>query len=114
MIGDEAGRTVSERQRAICRKFGLDATPPETMVAMAIGTLGNMPVYGTRVPLPEGGNISWFIHCGEYSDAPDFYQPLHVEHLAQRLPRVLDYLALPPGARFIIDDQGYEDAWLGE
>ncbi|WP_321880292.1 immunity protein Imm33 domain-containing protein [Paraburkholderia bannensis] len=111
-MNDKASRTLRERQQAMCQKYGLDETPPEQMVALAIGSLGRMPVYGTRVPLPEGGNIGWFIHCGEYSDAPDFYQPLHVEHLAARLPRVLDYLALPPGVRFIIDDEGYEDVWL--
>jgi hypothetical protein len=105
---------LSERQRAICLKYGLTETPPEMMVALAPSSLGQQPIYGTRVKLAEGDNIGWFIHCGEHSNAADFYQPLHVEHLAQRLPRVLDYLALPPGARFIIDDAGYEDVWLAE
>ncbi|WP_425194891.1 immunity protein Imm33 domain-containing protein [Paraburkholderia phenazinium] len=27
---------------------------------------------------------------------------------------VLKYLRLAPGAKFIIDDQGYEDVWLAE
>ena len=43
--------------------------------------------------------------------APDFFQPLHVEHLFERYPRVLPYLALPalpPGWRFLFAD-GYED-----
>jgi hypothetical protein len=82
------------------------------MVAVAIATLGKTPVYGSRVALPEGGNISWFFHCGEYSDAPDFYQPVHVEHLEEMFPSVVRYLRLPTGAKFVIDDQSFEDVWL--
>jgi len=62
----------------------------------------------------EGGNISWFFYCGEYSDATDFYQPVHTAHLREVLPAVVKYLHLPVGTRFIIDDQGYEDVWRVE
>ncbi|WP_425248301.1 immunity protein Imm33 domain-containing protein [Burkholderia singularis] len=48
-------------------------------------------------------------HCGAYSDADDFYQPVHTEHLQQILPIVVKYLRLPAGRRFIVDDQEYED-----
>ena len=81
------------------------------MVAIAMSTLGRMPIYGVRQALPEGGNISWFFYCGEYSDATDFYQPVHTAHLRELLPAVVKYLHLPVGTRFIIDDQGYEDVW---
>ena len=30
------------------------------------------------------------------------------------LPQVVDYLALPSGAKFILDREGYEDVWLEE
>ena len=43
-----------------------------------------------------------------------FYQPLHAEHLHDMLPQVVDYLALPSGAKFILDREGYEDVWLEE
>lgn len=84
------------------------------MVAVAMSTLGQMPIYGTRIALPQDGTISWFIHCGEYSDAADFYQPVHTAHLTELLPQVVNYLHLPPGAKFIIDDQGYEDVWMAQ
>ncbi|MGY5778169.1 immunity protein Imm33 domain-containing protein [Rhizobium sp. LEGMi135b] len=87
---------------------------PEDMVAVALSTLGRMPIYGARQALPEGGNISWFFHCGEYSGAEDFYQPVHTAHLSELLPAVVKYLRLPVGTRFIIDDQGYEDVWRVE
>lgn len=70
-----------------------------------------MPICGNRLQLGEGDNIGWFIHCGEFSDADDFYSPVHTEHLHQLLPLAVSYLWLPPGSRFVIDDQGYEDIW---
>lgn len=103
---------LRERQEAVCARYALRAAEPEHKVAVAISTLGRMPVYGTRIALSEGDDIGWFFHCGEYSDAPDFYQPLHAAHLPTYLPLVLPYLMLPPGARFIIDDAGYEDVWM--
>lgn len=99
-------------QDEICARYGMQGMAPEEMVAVALHTLGAMPIYGTRIALPRGGTVSWFIHAGEYSDADDFYQPLHTAHLATLLPRVVEYLRLPPGAKFIIDDQGYEDVWM--
>ena len=103
-----------EKQQQICTRHGLAAQAPEAMVAVALGSLEQSPIYGTRIDLPENGTISWFIHCGEHSDAADFYQPLHTAHLQELLPQVLDYLALPSGAKFIIDRDGYEDVWLEE
>ncbi|WP_230974055.1 hypothetical protein [Burkholderia territorii] len=98
-------------QLDMCRRYGLSDAAPEDMVAVAISTLGKMPVYGTRISLPERENVSWFFHCGEYSDAVDFYQAVHTDHLAQLLPAVLKYLRLPHGSKFIIDDKGFEDVW---
>lgn len=99
-------------QDAICDRYGMQGMAPEEMVAVALRTLGAMPIHGTRIALPRDGTIGWFIHCGEHSDADDFYQPIHTAHLATLLPRVVDYLRLPPGTKFIIDDQGYEDVWM--
>ncbi|WP_085582985.1 MULTISPECIES: hypothetical protein [unclassified Pseudomonas] len=101
-----------ESQKEICDKYGMPVQVPEEMVAVAIDSLGQSPIYGTRVQLPEGGNISWFIHCGEYSAADDFYKPVHVHHLSEMLPEVVNYLCLPTGAKFIIDTAGYEDVWM--
>ena len=103
---------INDKQQQICARHGLPAQAPETMVALATASLDQSPIYGTRIDLPENGTISWFIHCGEYSDAADFYQPLHTAHLQELLPHVLDYLALPSGAKFIIDRDGYEDVWM--
>ena len=45
------------------------------------------------------------------SEEDDFFSPLHVEHVADYLPQVQEYLNLPPGYRFLIDDENYEDVW---
>ena len=108
---DQSITQIHENQRRICDKYGLPAQAPEAMVALAIGSLDQSPIYGTRIDLPENGTISWFIHCGAHSDASDFYQPLHAAHLAELLPQVLAYLALPSGTKFILDRAGYEDVW---
>ncbi|WP_347906101.1 hypothetical protein [Pseudomonas purpurea] len=103
---------LNEQQKQICEKYGLPMYPPEKMVAIALDTLYKSPIYGSRIQLPEGGTISWFIHGGEYSTASGFYQALHASHLMEELPEVLKYLSLPEGARFIIDREGYEDVWM--
>ena len=101
-------------QKALCAKYNLPISPPEEMVAIALGSLHESPIYGTRVELPENGTISWFIHCGEHSSANDFYQPLHIRHLVETLPEAMKYLFLPAGAKFIIDREDYEDVWMSE
>ena len=83
---------MNERQQLICERYDLAPQAPEPMIALAIGSLAQSPIYGTRVELPENGTVSWFIHCGEHSTAVDFYQPLCTEHLLELLPEVIDYL----------------------
>jgi hypothetical protein len=100
-------------QSELCRRFR--ASPvfpaPRTKVGVSAEVLsGSLPLNGLRHP-PQDGTCGWFLWAGEQlSSAPDFFQPLHVEHLVERCPRALPYLALPPGWRFLLAD-GYEDAW---
>ncbi|MQA39734.1 immunity protein Imm33 domain-containing protein [Rugamonas aquatica] len=96
----------------ICRRFGTDYMPPDLgeKVGIALGTLGNVPLHAVRLR-PENGTCGWYIYCGEYSTDDDFYQPLHVEHLAERCPEIVPYLALPPGWRVLLAPN-YEDVWF--
>jgi hypothetical protein len=41
---------------------------------------------------------------------PDFFVPLHQGHLVERVPEVADYLALPPGSRFLLTPE-FVDVW---
>lgn len=71
---------------------------------------GLWPLNGLR-HRPGAGLSGWFIWAGEELSAdPNFFRPLHVEHLGRWCPAVLPYLGLAPGWRFLIAP-GYEDLW---
>jgi hypothetical protein len=71
---------------------------------------GVRPINGLRI-LPQGDTCGWYIWAGEeWSDAADFFLPIHVHHLEQWAPFVLPYLGLAPGWRFLITEE-YEDIW---
>jgi hypothetical protein len=101
-----------ETQEEVCSRFGVVAKPPDlgAKLGIALATIGESPINGLRVHL--GGTCGWFIWGGgEASADPDFYQSLHVAHIAEYLPSVEPYLSLPPGYRFQIAD-GHEDVWF--
>jgi hypothetical protein len=99
----------------VCKRLGV--TPvvpnPQSKVGIALQSIGKMAIHGLRHPV-EGDTNGWYIWCGEFSDTEDFFQPLHVEHVTESLPQLEKYLSLPPGYRFLIDDEGYEDVWFDE
>ena len=100
-------KDVLAAQLATCRRFGAEGHPtaPEAVlgVARAVET-GLHPLNGLRHPA-EGGTSGWYLWAGEeFSEAPDFFEPLHADHLHQRCLEVLPYLGLPPGWRFLLAD----------
>ncbi len=98
----------------ICERQGVAPREPErnSKLGIALGTIGKAPINGLRHP-PENGTNGWYIWCGEeLIDKDDFFSPLHVEHIEEYLPIVEKYLALPPGYRFLLDENGYEDIWF--
>ncbi|WP_227061408.1 hypothetical protein [Acinetobacter pittii] len=108
--------SVIEIQKNICKKFNSKFVKSleNEMVAVALDSLGKIPITGIRNILEEGENISWFFYCGEFSEDDDFFKPMHISHLENYLPEVIPYLALEEGFRFVIDKQGYEDVWKEE
>jgi len=99
-------------QQDICAKFKTEFSPcsESDKLGIAIETIGKLPINGLR-HVAENGTCGWYIWCGEdWSDDPDFFKPLHVNHINKYLPQVEPYLALPPGHRFLVAD-GYEDVW---
>ncbi len=101
-------------QRQTCSRFHADflESPPYSKLGLALASLaGQQPVNGLRLR-PDPGTSGWFIWAGEhFSEAPDFFSPLHVVHLPKYCPAVIPYLGLPPGWRFLIAP-GHEDAWF--
>jgi len=108
--------TLEQLQRRICRTYGADYDPPpnNSRIGIAIQTLQQIPIKGCRIP-PHGDVCGWYIFGGEeWSDDPDFYQPLCLEHLEDYCPFALPFICLPTGWGFITDGKGYIDVWFDE
>jgi len=101
------------RQRQNCERFGAAfiLSEPSAKVGIALGTLTQSPLNALRHK-PEGDTCGWYIWGGEVlSDAPDFFQPLHVEHLSAICADLVPYLGLGPGWRVLLAP-GQEDVWF--
>lgn len=102
------------KQIQICQKHKVApvSAPRHLKVGIALNVKeGKQPINGLRYPI-KGDTTGWYIWAGEeLSDDPDFFVPLHVEHLETWCPKVLPYLQLPPGWRFLIAPD-YEDVWF--
>jgi hypothetical protein len=100
-------------QRRTCRRFSTDfvEAPPSSKIGVARNARsGNWPLNGLRHP-PEGDTSGWYVWAGEtLSSDPEFFEPVHVSHVADLLPFVLPYLGLPPGWRFLLGEN-QEDVW---
>ncbi len=107
-------KEIISQQKEICQKYKVAHF--DTSLDQKIGvsknlTSGTMPINALRYP-PENETAGWYIWAGEYSEADDFFDPMHVTHLIDIYPSLLKYLGLPPGYRFQIDNKGYEDVWF--
>jgi hypothetical protein len=105
--------TLELSQRKVCQEYGASYLRPlpNSKLGIALRTLGCAPIHGVRLE-PTETTCGWYIHAGEqWSDDPEFYQPLCVEHLPNYCKPALPFLGLPPGWRFITDGQGYIDVW---
>ena len=97
----------------ICARYGSPMAPPspDDMLGVALATVGAAPLNALRHP-SEGGTYGWFIWGGEeLSSSPDFFQPLHVMHLAEYAPQLMPFLALAPGWRVLLAP-GQVDVWF--
>jgi hypothetical protein len=82
-----------------------------------LGVSGNIldgswswPLNGLR-HTPYSETTGWYVWSGDFSESPDFFQPIHVVHLLNHCREVLAYLGLPPGWRFLIAPN-HEDVWF--
>ena len=101
-------------QQSVCEWINAKPLRPiaGSKLGIALSTLGKLPIHGLRQAPTETTN-GWYIWCGgEISRDPDFFAPLHIEHMNEHLPKAIEYLDLPPGYRFLIGDSNYEDVWF--
>ena len=105
-----------QRQRELCAQHGVEWVEAASHLKVGIARnvrSGLRPLNGLRHP-PEGDTTGWYIWAGKtLSDDPEFFQPLHVAHLTELCPVVLEYLGLPVGWRFLVDGD-YRDVWYDE
>ncbi|WP_316568752.1 hypothetical protein [Neobacillus sp. YIM B06451] len=98
----------------ICEKYGAKFFAAADKLKLGISKKvkeGVFPINGLRL-FPEEGTSGWFIRAGdEFSQDPDFFVPLHIEHIDEWVPNIKKYLGLAPGWRFLIADD-YEDLWF--
>jgi hypothetical protein len=106
--------SVIELQKSICDKYGAGFVEAPLNFKVGISNnvkLGVEPLNGLR-HFPSGDTSGWYIWAGEYSDAPDFFKPLHIEHIEERSSLLIPFLGLEPGYRFLIAEKGnYTDVW---
>ena len=104
----------TEEQRLLCNKYKVPWT--ETGSELFIGLADDVfkglnPINGLRQPQCDI-TAGWYIWAGEeFSKAEDFFKPYHASQLLMMRPSIIKYLGLPPGFRFLVDDNGYEDVW---
>ncbi len=100
------------KQMEVCKRLNVTPSPCKEgeKLGIAIETIGKLPINGLRHS-PENGTCGWYIWCGEeMSKEPDFFKPLHVDHITEYLPEIQQYLSLPPGYRFLLAGK-HEDVW---
>lgn len=114
MNSDFPDSGLRQLQLDLCTKHGVspvDVAAPEKVGISQNIRSGELPINGLRLK-PENGTSGWLFWRGrEMSLAPDFFVPLHAEHLASWCPVVLPFLLLPPGWRFLVAHE-HVDAWF--
>ena len=96
----------------VCARFEARFQPPAAGATLGVALpLSGDPLNALRHP--EGASAcGWYVWTGDLSDDADFFQPLHVSHIGDIAPRLAPYLALPPGWRVQLGENGYEDVWF--
>ena len=101
---------AEQLELCIAHEVHPDFPSGEEKLGVALATLGQRPLNGLRHP-PENGTCGWYLWGGEeMSEEADFFQPVHVGHMAEVCPDAVPFLALPPGWRFLVGD-GVLDVW---
>jgi hypothetical protein len=101
-----------DAQRAVCQQYSAEFVPPlqDSKTGFAISTEGLIPVNGLRHPVTRDTS-GWYIWCGEaFSESPDFFAPIHTDHLYLEYPEFARLLGLPPGYRFLLAGD-HLDVW---
>jgi hypothetical protein len=110
-----ADQALEAAQRQECARLGSDYVPAgradKAGVAANVTGGGVYPINGLR-HRPISDTSGWYIWAGdEKKGAEEYFDPLAIEHLEEQCPRVVKYLGLAPGWRFLIGPD-HEDVWF--
>ena len=82
------------QQMLVCSQYKTEfvSSPSHLKVGIALNVRsGISPIHGLRHP-PEKDTTGWYIWAGEdLSENPEFFQPLHVEHLEEWCPAIQNF-----------------------
>jgi hypothetical protein len=104
---------VIDLQHQTCQRFAASCLPvvPGSKAGVALQTRGQLPLNALR-HAPVAGASGWYLWWGDtLTEHPEFFQPLHVEHLADYAPELVPYMSLPAGWRVQLAP-GHEDVWF--
>ncbi|HFC8548897.1 TPA: hypothetical protein ACFRHE_000983 [Neisseria lactamica] len=109
---------IKNEQIIICKKYNTEIYPVSDVskigVAENVKQANLYPINGLR-HRPKGDTNGWYIWAGEnFSYNKNFFLPLYTFHLQIWRPEIIPFLTLPPGYRFLIGENGYEDVWFDE
>ena len=103
-----------KKQKAICEKYKSKWKPISRNLKIGISENLNLEKLNGLRLTTEKGKVCWYIWSGEYSEDENFFKPICAEHFLQRKPKIIQYLGLDEGFRFLITESGYEDVWFDE
>ena len=103
-----------EKQKNICEKYKSKWKPISRNLKVGISENLNLEKLNGLRHKTEKGKVCWYIWSGDYSENDDFFKPICAEHLLQKNPKIIKYLGLDDGFRFLITESGYEDVWFDE
>lgn len=87
---------IKNEQLNICQKY--DTLYFESPLTLKVGISKNVKAGAVTINglrhIPEGDTAGWYIWGGEeFSEDPDFFIPLHVEHLKEWCPIPLSLIS---------------------
>jgi hypothetical protein len=102
-------------QREVCQKYNspLVQSDAHDILGFASRTVGLVPMNGLRHPA-TASTTGWYLWFGEeFSEASDFFEPIHVSHVYEQYPETKALLGLAPGFRFLSAGT-HLDVWFDE